>query len=173
MRPALAIIDSDLRIKLSMAEPNVLAHSCPAVDPYQGALEGGPALGTGAPWALALTMLALVMTKERAGVMAKPSILPLRCCGQRGATHHSGMVVAQPCSLAFVELRAFVKLVRGSAAATSGRGDHHVINRRMNIGDAMMLGRGRCREGDAKNNCSRKRNFCLAEHFYLLVELWV
>ena len=47
--------------------------------------------------------------------MANASVLPLRCCGQCGATHHSGMVVAQPCSLAFVELRAFVKLVRGSA----------------------------------------------------------
>jgi hypothetical protein len=32
-----------LRIKLSMAEPNVLAHRCPAVDPYQGVVEGGPA----------------------------------------------------------------------------------------------------------------------------------
>jgi hypothetical protein len=31
---------------------------------------------------LALTMLALVMTKERAVAMAKPSVLPLTCCAQ-------------------------------------------------------------------------------------------
>jgi len=62
-------------------------------------------------------MLALlVMTKERAdATWLDASVLPLMCCGQRSATHHSGMVVAQPCSLAFVELRAFLKLVRGSA----------------------------------------------------------
>ena len=53
-----------------------------------------------------MTATALAITRH---------ILPLRCCGQRGATHHSGMVVAQPCSLAFVGLRAFVNLVRGSA----------------------------------------------------------
>jgi hypothetical protein len=35
------------------------------------------------------------------------------------------------------------------------------------MGDAMMmLHRGRCRKGDAENNCSGKRNFYLAEHFY-------
>jgi len=34
------------------------------------------------------------------------------------------------------------------------------------MGDAMMmLGRGRCREGEAENNSGGKRNFCLAEHF--------
>jgi hypothetical protein len=44
----------------------------------------------------------------------------------------------------------------------------------MNMGDAMMMfGLGRCRESDAENSCSGKRNFCLAEHFNLLVELWV
>ena len=58
----------------------------------------------------------------------------------------------------------------GETAAANGVGDH-VINRRMNMGDAMMLGRGRCREGDAENNCGGKRNFCLAQHFCLLVEL--
>src|SRR6516164_2880937 len=35
----------------------------------------------------------------------------------------------------------------------------------MNMGDAMMLGRGRCRKADAENHCGRKCNFCLAEHF--------
>jgi hypothetical protein len=49
-------------------------------------------------------------------------------------------------------------------AATSGVGDH-VISRRMNLRDAMMLGRGRCREGSAENNRSGKRNFCLVDHF--------
>jgi hypothetical protein len=49
-------------------------------------------------------------------------------------------------------------------AATNGVGDH-VINRRINVGGAMMLGRGRCREGGDENNCGGKRNFCLAQHF--------
>src|SRR5215470_3454848 len=35
----------------------------------------------------------------------------------------------------------------------------------MNMGDAMMLGRGRCREGDAENHCGGKRNLGIAEHF--------
>jgi hypothetical protein len=35
----------------------------------------------------------------------------------------------------------------------------------INMGDAMMFGRGRCRESGAENNRSRKRNFYLAEHF--------
>jgi hypothetical protein len=48
-------------------------------------------------------------------------------------------------------------------AATSGVGDR-VINLRMNMGDTMMLGRGRCREDGAENNRSGKRNFCPAEH---------
>lgn len=50
-------------------------------------------------------------------------------------------------------------------------GGVHVINRQMSKGDAMMLGRGRCREGGAEDNRSGKRNFCLAEHFsYLPIE---
>jgi len=32
----------------------------------------------------------------------------------------------------------------------------------MDMGDAMMLGGGQCREGGAENNRSGKRNFCLA-----------
>jgi hypothetical protein len=35
----------------------------------------------------------------------------------------------------------------------------------INMGDAMMFGRGRCRESGAENNRSGKRNFYLAEHF--------
>jgi hypothetical protein len=35
----------------------------------------------------------------------------------------------------------------------------------MNMGDAMMLGRGRNREAGAENNRNAKRNFCLAGHF--------
>jgi hypothetical protein len=38
----------------------------------------------------------------------------------------------------------------------------------MNMGDAMMLGRSRRREGGAENNCSGQHNFCLAEHFLSL-----
>jgi hypothetical protein len=41
----------------------------------------------------------------------------------------------------------------------------------MNMGGPMMLGRGRYGEGGAENNCGEKHNFCLAQHFYLLVEL--
>jgi hypothetical protein len=48
---------------------------------------------------------------------------------------------------------------------TTNADGNHVINRRMNTGDAMMLGRGRCREGGAQNNCGGKRNFYLAQHF--------
>jgi hypothetical protein len=45
------------------------------------------------------------------------------------------------------------------------------MNRRMTMADPKMLG-GRCRENGAENNRSRKRNFCLAEHFsFLPVEL--
>jgi hypothetical protein len=36
---------------------------------------------------------------------------------------------------------------------------------RINMGNAMMLGRGRCRESGAENNRSGKRNFYFAEHF--------
>jgi hypothetical protein len=35
----------------------------------------------------------------------------------------------------------------------------------MNMGDAMLLGRGRCREGVAEHDCGGKRNFYLAQHF--------
>lgn len=49
-------------------------------------------------------------------------------------------------------------------AATNGLRDH-VINLRINAGDAMMLGGGRCREGGADNDRNGKRNFYLAEHF--------
>jgi hypothetical protein len=35
----------------------------------------------------------------------------------------------------------------------------------MKMGNAMMLDRGRSREGGAENNRSEKRSFCLAEHF--------
>ena len=35
----------------------------------------------------------------------------------------------------------------------------------INMGDAMMSGRGRCRKSGAENNRSGKRNFYLAEHF--------
>ena len=57
--------------------------------------------------------------------------------------------------------------------ATIVVGDH-IIHLRTSIGDAMMMfGCGPCWECGAKNDCSRKRDFCLAEHFcYLLVELW-
>jgi hypothetical protein len=34
----------------------------------------------------------------------------------------------------------------------------------MNMGDAMMLGRGRCCEGTAENNSSGKRNYRLTAH---------
>jgi hypothetical protein len=34
----------------------------------------------------------------------------------------------------------------------------------MNMGDAMMLGRGRCCEGTAENNSSGKRNYHLTGH---------
>jgi hypothetical protein len=49
---------------------------------------------------------------------------------------------------------------------TAGVGDH-IINRRMSVGDAMLvLDRGQCREGGAENNCSGKRSyFYPAEHF--------
>jgi len=53
----------------------------------------------------------------------------------------------------------------GPPRRTAGVG-HHVINRPMNVGDAMMLlGRSQCREGGAENNCSGERKCCLAEHF--------
>jgi hypothetical protein len=39
------------------------------------------------------------------------------------------------------------------------------MDRRLTMGDAMMLGRGRCGQRTAKNNCSGKRNFYLARHF--------
>jgi hypothetical protein len=48
-------------------------------------------------------------------------------------------------------------------AATAGVG-RHIINPRMNVVDAMMLGGGRCRERGAENNRSEKRYFHLAEH---------
>ena len=36
------------------------------------------------------------------------------------------------------------------------------------MGDAMMMfGRGVGRECGDKNNCNGKRNFCLAEHFFI------
>jgi hypothetical protein len=46
----------------------------------------------------------------------------------------------------------------------------HVINyRRMDVGDPMMMfGRSPYRKCGANNNCSGKRNFCLAEHFLSL-----
>jgi hypothetical protein len=47
--------------------------------------------------------------------------------------------------------------------ATNADGDH-VVNRRMNMADAMMLGRGQGWEGVAENNCGGKRNFCRAQH---------
>jgi len=37
----------------------------------------------------------------------------------------------------------------------------------MDMGDAMMLGGGQCREGGAENNRSGKRNFCLAWHVHI------
>ena len=51
---------------------------------------------------------------------------------------------------------------RTAATAAPGR---HVVKRRMSVGDAMMLGRGRCREGGTENNRSGKRQFCRPEHF--------
>jgi hypothetical protein len=54
---------------------------------------------------------------------------------------------------------------RRRTAATSSGGDHPVINRRMNMGGAMVLGRGRRRESGAENDCNRNCKFCLAQHF--------
>jgi hypothetical protein len=45
------------------------------------------------------------------------------------------------------------------------------MNRRMNLGDAMMLDRGRYRESGAENNRGRKRNFYLSEHFHISLAL--
>jgi len=59
---------------------------------------------------------------------------------------------------------------RCRTAATSSGGDP-VINRRMDVADAMVLGRGPCRAGVAENDCDENCNCCLAQHFYLLVEL--
>ena len=50
-------------------------------------------------------------------------------------------------------------------AVASSSGDHPIINPSMNMGDAMALGRGRCREYAAEHDCGGKRNFCLAQHF--------
>jgi len=47
LRPALAIIDSDLRIKLSMAEPNVLAHSVQQLIHIKVRSKAGQRLGQG------------------------------------------------------------------------------------------------------------------------------
>jgi hypothetical protein len=38
------------------------------------------------------------------------------------------------------------------------------------MGGAMVLGRGRRRESGAENGCNGNCKFCLAQHFYLLVE---
>src|ERR1700720_638040 len=52
--------------------------------------------------------------------------------------------------------------------APSGAGNHVINYRRMHVGDAiMMFGRGPGRECGDKNNCNGKRNFCLAEHFFI------
>ena len=61
-----------------MAEPNVLARRCPAVDPYQNVVLGGPAQASG-HYTGPNHELTLVMTKERADAMAGPSVLALAC----------------------------------------------------------------------------------------------
>jgi hypothetical protein len=53
---------------------------------------------------------------------------------------------------------------RRCTAATSSGGDHPVINRSMNMGGAMVLGRGRRRESGAENDCNGNYKFCLAQH---------
>ena len=56
------------------------------------------------------------------------------------------------------------RATRRRTDATSSGGDP-VINRRMNVGDAMVFGGGRCRAGVAENDCDENCNFCLAQHF--------
>jgi hypothetical protein len=62
-----------------------------------------------------------------------------------------------------IRLRSARLVSRQTLAGDDVRG--HVIDRRMNMGDAMMLGRGRRCEGGAENNGNGKRNFHLAEYF--------
>jgi hypothetical protein len=59
---------------------------------------------------------------------------------------------------------------RRRTAATSSRGDHHVINRRMNMADAMMLfGRSQCREGSAdQRQKSAEKKYSSDRHVALL-----
>ena len=61
--------------------------------------------------------------------------------------------------------RASIIVQIEDAIAVTSSGDQPIINSSMNMGDAMLLGRGRCLEGVAEHDCGGKRNFYLARHF--------